>query len=172
MNLLNFSDKKEKINEEILQRLVEVDKHRLYRIAYIYVKNQDDALEIVQEAIYKAFLNIKKLKELDYFNTWITKIIVNSSLDYIKKRNKLIYIEGGKEICWEGIDDKEYIDLYDAVDKLEGIYKTVIILKYFEDLKIKDIARILEVTESNVKNYMHKALKILRVELKEGEYFE
>lgn len=172
MNLTGFSKRSETIDEELLQKLIDVDKHRLYRIAYIYVKNEEDALEIVQEAVYKAFLNIKKLKELQYFNAWITKIIVNSSLDYIKKRNKVIYFGEEEGLLGIGTKDNEYLDLYEAVDKLQGTYKTVIILKYFEDLKIKDIAKILELTESNVKNYMHKALNILRVQLKEGEDFE
>ncbi|MPM31845.1 RNA polymerase sigma factor SigV [bioreactor metagenome] len=172
MNFRGFSKRSETIDEELLQELIDVDKHRLYRIAYIYVKNEEDALEIVQEAVYKAFLSIKKLKEPQYFNTWITKIIVNSSLDYIKKRNKVIYFGEEEELFGVGTKDKEYLDLYDAVDKLQGTYKTVIILKYFEDLKIRDIAKILELSESNVKNYMHKALNMLRVELKEGEDFE
>jgi len=172
MDLLTIKNKVYKVDDEVLQRLIEVDKQRLYRIAYIYVKNEDDALEIVQEAVYKAFLNIKKLKQPEFFNTWITKIIVNASLDYIKKRNRLIYIAEEKKLEKNAIEDMEYIDLYKAVDSLEGLYKTVIILKYFEDLKIKDIAKVLDITESNVKNYIHKALKQLRVDLKEDEYFE
>jgi len=172
MDLLTIKNKAYKVDDEVLQRLIEVDKLRLYRIAYIYVKNEDDALEIVHEAVYKAFLNIKKLKQPEFFNTWITRIIVNASLDYIKKRNRLIYIAEEKELEKNAIEDMEYIDLYKAVDSLEGLYKTVIILKYFEDLKIKDIAKILDITESNVKNYIHKALKQLRVDLKEDEYFE
>lgn len=172
MDLLTIKNKAYKVDDDVLQRLIEVDKQRLYRIAYIYVKNEDDALEIVQEAVYKAFLNIKKLKEPEFFNTWITKIIVNSSLDYIKKRNRLIYIVEEKELEKNAIEDMEYIDLYKAVDNLDGLYKTVIILKYFEDLKIRDIAKVLDITESNVKNYIHKALKQLRVDLKEGEHFE
>ncbi len=172
MGLLTIKNKAYKIDGEVLQRLIEVDKQRLYRIAYIYVKNEDDALEIVQEAVYKAFLNIKKLKQPEFFNTWITRIIVNASLDYIKKRNRLVYIVDEKELEKNATEDMEYIDLYKAVDSLEGLYKTVIILKYFEDLKIKDIAKVLDITESNVKNYIHKALKQLRVDLKEDEYFE
>jgi len=172
MSLLALKNTAKNVNEEVLQRLIEIDKHRLYRIAYIYVKNEDDALEIVQETVYKAFVNIKKLKQPEFFNTWITKIIVNASLDYIKKRNRLIYIEEDRDLDKNATEDIEYIDLYKAVDSLEGLYKTVIILKYFEDLKIKDIAKVLEITESNVKNYIHKALNLLRVELKEGEGIE
>ncbi|MEG0772484.1 sigma-70 family RNA polymerase sigma factor [Clostridium sp.] len=172
MGLLDIREKNDKVDGKLLQNLINVDKQRLYRIAFMYVKDEQDALEIVQEAVYKAFINIKKLKKVEFFNTWITKIIVNSSLDCIKKRNKLTYIEGQEELYKSGTEDIEYIDLYEAVDSLQGLYKTVIILKYFEDLKIKDIARILDISESNVKNYLHKALNRLRIELKEGEYFE
>ena len=172
MNLLAIKNTTINIDKEVLQRLIEIDKHRLYKIAYIYVKNEDDALEIVQVAVYKAFVNIKKLKQVEFFNTWITRILVNASLDYIKKRNRFIYIEEEKMLYKNPTEDIEYIDLYKAVDNLEGMYKTVIILKYFDDLKIRDIAKVLEITESNVKNYIHKALNLLRVELREGEIIE
>lgn len=172
MNLLAIKNTTINIDKEVLQRLIEIDKHRLYKIAYIYVKNEDDALEIVQVAVYKAFVNIKKLKQVEFFNTWITRILVNASLDYIKKRNRFIYIEEEKMLYKNSTEDIEYIDLYKAVDNLEGMYKSVIILKYFDDLKIRDIAKVLEITESNVKNYIHKALNLLRVELREGEIIE
>lgn len=159
---------RDKIDDEGLLKLIEVDKERLYKIAYIYVKNEDDAKEIVQETVYKAFLHIRKLRNVDVFNGWITKILVNSSMDYIRKRNKVTFIEG-ETLNKIGVKDDEYIDLYYAVDSLQGLDKTVIILKYFQDYKIKDIALILEISESKVKNHLHRALKTLRIELEDIE---
>ncbi|HBA04044.1 MAG TPA: RNA polymerase subunit sigma-70 [Clostridium sp.] len=166
MKFLNFREKQ--INDRKLLSLIEVDKDRLYRIAYVYVKNEEDAKEIVQETIYKGFLNIKKLKEVEKFNSWITRILVNTAMTHLKKKNRFVY-EGEDVLKKCSITDEDYIDLYEAVDKLQGLEKTVIILKYFEDYRIIDIAIILDISESRVKNYLHKGLKDLRIELECGE---
>lgn len=166
MGIWSLSRNGEKINDERLLSLIEVDKERLYRIAYTYVKNEDDAKDIVQETVYKAFVNIKKLKDLGAFKGWITRILVNSSMDFIKKRNKHSIVSDEILINYPS-KDKDYVGLYDAIDNLYGLDKTIIILKYFEDYKIKDIAVILKISESKVKNHMHKALKELRVELQD-----
>jgi len=151
--------------------LINEKKEGLYRMAYMHVKNSDDALEIVQEAIYKAYLSFEKLKDLKYFNTWITRIVINCSIDYIRKRKKLVFLEENIS-SWENNTDnkEELIDLYNAVDKLKGNSKTIVILKYFEGLTINNIAEILDYPVSKVKNNLHKALKELRLELKEEDY--
>lgn len=166
MKFLHFREKE--IDDRKLLSLIEVDKDRLYRIAYVYVKNEEDAKEIVQDAIYKGFLNIKKLKQVENFNGWITRILVNTAMTYLKKKNRFVY-EGEEELKKCSITDENYIDLYEAVDKLQGLEKTVIILKYFEDYRIIDIAKILDISESKVKNYLHKGLKSLRIELEDKD---
>ena len=148
--------------------LINDRKEKLYRLAYMYVKNRDDALEIVQESIYKAYLSFEKLKEVKYFNTWLTRIVINCSLDYIRKRKRLTFFEENISMSKSYEEDKDdVIDLYTSVDKLKGNLKTVIILKYFEDLSINSIAEVLECSVSTVKNNLHKALEILRIQLKE-----
>jgi len=159
-----------KIDKVTFMELLQQRKEVLYRIAYMYVKNEDDALDIVNDAVCRAYSSIKKLKEPKYFNTWVTRILINCAVDYVKKGRKLLPFH--EEIINQTIEDScdNYIDLYDAVDSLRGKYKTVIILKYFEDLTISQIAVIMECSESNVKNYLHKALCDLRVELRESEF--
>lgn len=166
MGIWNFKGHHKKINDERLLSLIEVDKERLYRIAYAYVKSEDDAKEIVQEAVYKAFVNIKKLNDVDSFRGWITRILVNSSMDFIKKRKKFTIV-GEEALINFPSKDRDYIELYEAIDNLQDLDKTVIILKYFEDVKIKDIAVILEISESKVKNYLHRGLKALRIDLQD-----
>lgn len=163
-----FRSKEKEIKDHKLLKLIEVDRERLYRIAYVYVKNEDDAREIVQVAVYKAFLNIKKLKDTNVFSAWITRILVNSAMDYLKKKNKYSY-DNEEELYNLSHSDNDYIYLYEAIDKLQGLEKTVIILKYLEDYKIVEIAKILEMPESKVKNYLHKGLKLLRIELIDDE---
>ncbi len=159
------------VNDKLLDELINVDKDRLYRIAYIHVKNEEDALDIVQETIYKAYFNIKKLKEPQYFKTWITRILVNTSLNHIKKFKKLDFLEE-VELEKQGTSEENYMELYDAVDRLEDKYKTIIVLKYFEDMKIKEISEVLDMSESNVKNYLYRGLEKLRIQLGEDDIDE
>lgn len=149
--------------------LIRERKEILYRTAFTYVKNRDDALDIVSETIYKAYISIKKLKEPQFFNTWLIRILINTSLDHIKRSKKILPFKGDIAIN-EPItsrDSVELLDLYYAVDKLDPKYKTIVILKYFQDFTLGQIAEVLECPIGTVKTYLHKALKELRIELKE-----
>lgn len=119
-------------DKEMFTSLIKERKEDLYRIAYMYVKNQQDALDIVSETIYKSYFSINKLKELKYFTTWLTRILINCALDHLKKYNNTVSINQHEEIANRAFETskEEIIDLYDAVDKLKVVYKTVIILKY------------------------------------------
>ncbi|MDQ0859946.1 sigma-70 family RNA polymerase sigma factor [Bacillus sp. V2I10] len=151
------------------QELIELHKDKLYRIAYMYVKNESDTLDIVHETIYKAFISIKKLKSDDYFTTWITRILINCALDYIRKQKKLVFFDGRKETESEDnhfpVEDR--IVLFDAIDQLEQKYKTIIILKYYKDLTLQQIAEVLDCPIGTAKVNLHRALKKLRIHLKE-----
>lgn len=151
--------------------LVEQKKDNLYRIAFMYVKNQQDALDIVHEAVYKAYISVDKLKDSTYFSTWITRIVINCSLNHIRRNKRTLnfqeYFIGSAS---KEENKEEIMDLYEAVDNLEGKYKTVIILKYFEDLTITSIAEIMDCPGNTVKTYLHKALKLLRIQLKEEDF--
>ncbi len=82
------------------------NRQRFYRIAYSYMKNEQDALDIVSEATYKGLVHLKELREADCFKTWMTCIVINTALDSLRKKSKQVtfekmrlYIEGGKAIC-------------------------------------------------------------------------
>jgi RNA polymerase sigma-70 factor (ECF subfamily) len=168
------SHQKDKLCDDDVTELIVARKDVLYKIAFLHLKNEEDSLDAVNEAILKAYKSYKKLKEPKFFNTWITRILINCANDNLNKRNKTIYFEDFhlnirlKDLKSEEKDIDQEMDLYDAVDKLKGICKTVIILKYFEDYTIDNMAEILNCSTSKVKNNLHKALTQLRNELKEG----
>lgn len=150
--------------------IVNCCKEQIYRTAYAYVKDEHIALDIVQETVCKAYTSLKKLKKPKYFNTWIIKIAINISINTYKKRQKIICTEqsellnkaGGKS---EDNDSKLY--LIEAIDTLKDKHKEVVILKYFDDLTIEEIARVLEIPIGTVKTYLNKGLKDLRIYMKE-----
>lgn len=79
-------------DSEAFTSLIKENKKYLYKIAYSYVKNQQMSLDILQESIYKAFVNIKKLKKESVFKTWITKILINECINTIRKNAKVTSI--------------------------------------------------------------------------------
>ena len=77
---------------EFAKRLQE-QKTKYYRIAYSYVKNEHDALDIIGEATYKGLKELHTLKQPEYFDTWMTRIVINAAIDYIRKNTRLVYCE-------------------------------------------------------------------------------
>ncbi|MDZ5254298.1 sigma-70 family RNA polymerase sigma factor [Clostridium sp. LIBA-8841] len=157
-------------NKESFGILIKNNKEYLYKMAFLYVKEEQDALEVIHETVYRAFLNIEKLKKAKFFNTWITRILINVSIDFLKKKGKSEILDKSTPIIKEKseVSTEEKLDLYNAIDLLNDNYKTVIIMMYFNDMKIKDIAKVMEIPENTVKTYLRRAKQALGEVLKEG----
>ncbi|MBU3104623.1 sigma-70 family RNA polymerase sigma factor [Clostridium gasigenes] len=155
-------------DEDSFMVLVNQCKERIYRTAYAYVKDENLALDIVQETVCKAFISISKLKEAKYFNTWIIKIAINISISAYKKNQKVICMEQGELLNKVGVDEdnNEKLYLLQAIDTLPDKHKDIIILKYFDDLTIQEIARVLDMPLGTVKTYLNKGLIALRTYMK------
>jgi len=155
--------------EKQLEEYVIENKEKHYRIAYSYVKNIDDALDIVQESIFKALVSLNTLRNPEFMKTWFYRILVNCSLDCIRKQKKIITLDN--EVLYSHInefnDTYTDIDLYKALDGLPDSYRSIIILRFFEDLKIEEIAEILDVNVNTVKTRLYKSLDILRIKMKD-----
>ena len=139
----------------------------LYKTAFLYVKNEADSLDAVQECVTRGLLGIGKLREAKYFKTWITRILLNC-IWQDKKKAQTVSLDEYKEQKVENYLIEEKIDLYDAIDSLKDEYKTAVITCYFQELKIKDIAQIMEMSEGNVKVCLYRAKKHLRKLLENG----
>lgn len=168
MKLLS-SDKK--IKENKIKDYIVNNQKSFYKIAYSYVKNEDDALDIVHDSICKALSKINSLNDIEVVKPWFYKILINSAIDYIRKNNKYITLNQD-EFETEYISNDVYsdIDLLQALDKLPEEYKTIIILRYFEDMKIEDIAIVLSQNINTVKTKLYKGLRRLRIKINKDDY--
>ena len=149
-------------------------KNYLYKIAYSYTKNENDSLDLIQECSYKAWLNIKKLKNHSSFKVWISRILINIALDEYYKNLKKNNLEIDYTISiYEDakLDIAEKLDLQNAIDLLKPEYKTVIILKYFDDISINNISEIMDLPSNTVKTYLRRAKLCIKNILKE-EYLD
>lgn len=170
LNEIKLIKESMKGNKESFGILIKNNKEYLYKMAFLYVKDEQDALEVIHETVYRAFLNIEKLKKAKFFNTWITRILINVSIDFLKRKGKNQMLDESTPIIKEKceISTEEKLDLYNAIDLLNDNYKTVIIMMYFNDMKIKDISKIMETPENTVKTYLRRAKQALGEILKEG----
>lgn len=159
-----FPGKKEKANRDLVERIILEKYNQYYRLAYGYVHNEADACDIVQNGAYKAIRSSHTLKQPEYAQTWVYRIMLNECFRYAEtprcRSFEQLQEENGTET---GITDSyENIDLHRALDTLPAGDRAVIILKYFEDKKLEEIADILDENVNTVKSRLYRSLKKLR----------
>lgn len=155
--------------KKIIEDYIIHNKDKLYRIAYTYVRNRDDALDIVQESVLKAYKKAYSIKNTDSINTWYCKILTNTALDYIRKNKKVIPSDN-LIIENEGVCDKyEDTDLKRALESLNSDLRIIVVLRFFEDMKLKEISEVTGENLNTVKTKLYKALKILKLNIMEVE---
>ncbi len=157
---------KNNLEQQIADYVIQY-KENHYRLAYSYVKNADDALDIVQESIYKALASMDSLKNPSHIKSWFYRIVVNTSLDFLRKQKRIGVVDEETLARLEGgtVDHYENLDLQKALDALPVNDRSVVILRYFEDLKLEEIAAILNENINTVKTRLYKSLKKLRVQM-------
>lgn len=167
---LKLVEKAAKGNREAFGELIIMHQEYLYKLAYMYTKNEQDALDAVQECAMRAMISMDKLREPRYFKTWITRILINSIYrDGKKHRNDILLEDYTAAAPEEEISFEEKADLYDAIDLLPPNYKTVVILQYFQGMKIKDIAEVMAIPVGSVKAYLYRAREMLRRQLEDED---
>ena len=152
-------------DRQAFEKLMDIYFDRLCREAYIRCKYEEDVKEIVQETIYKAYRNIRSLKEPQYFKTWLSRILINVANDYLRNKGMVdLELDETSYVKEVVIEDKIEIkiDLYNAIDELEDKYKDAVILRYIDDLKIEDISKILDRPVNTIKTHLRKALKDMK----------
>lgn len=149
--------------EEIVEKTFIMNYSKYYRLAYSYVHNEADAVDIVQEAAYRAILKSGALKSPSFADTWICRIVINEAYSLLRKKRTEALEAEGNEMIQE--DRYENIDLKNAIENLDLEDKTVIILRYYEDKKLEEIAEIMEINLSTVKSRLYRVLDKLRLVL-------
>lgn len=135
----------------------------LYSIAYSYLRSEEDALEILQEATYRAWVKRASLKEADRFAPWLTRILINCCKDELKRRKRLAFpapVQAGSGLLEMTSDRK--LDMEQALEGVKPKYRQVLVLKYYRDMTLTEIAEVLGKPEGTVKTWLNKGLKQLR----------
>lgn len=158
-------------HEEVFVQFIRENKERFYLLAYSYTKNEQDALDVVQDSIQKAMIALDNIEKVDYMKSWFYKIVVRTAIDFLRKHKRLQVMndETLHHLTPVQVDRYENVDLEHALAKLPQMYREIIILHYFEDQKIADVAKILGINLSTTKSRLYKALKILKIQMQDTE---
>jgi len=147
----------------------------LYRMAYVYVKNQEEALDVIQEVAYKSFKSINTLKNPEYVKTWLIKITINCAINAINKKKKVVPFKAQYEE-YIGSETNENIPLslsiQDVMEYLQEDEKSVILLRFYHNYTFKEISQALEIPLGTAKSILYRALNKLRERMEEVDFYE
>ena len=157
------------IQEKQLTDYLTADQARFYRLAYSYLKDREEALDAVQTAVCRALERQRSLRDPEAIRTWFYHILVNVCMDRLRQRKRVTLVPP------EALDAGSYEDplpadgtLAQRVDALPPEVATIIRLRFYEDLSLKEISLVTGCNLNTVKTRLYTGLKKLRVSL-EGE---
>lgn len=150
---------------KIFENLIRNRESKLYKIAFSYVKNKDDAMDCLQETLLKGINSFDKLKNEEYFDTWIIRILINTCKDFLKSKKSELNYDDQIETSQISKELDETIDLINSIESLSDSEKEVIYLKYFKEYKYNEISNIINIKEGTIKSRINRALAKLRLKL-------
>lgn len=152
---LDLVYKAKKGNGKAFTKLIEENIKSIYRVAKGILSSEDDIEDAIQNTILKAYSNIKTLRKEELFKIWLIKILINECNKIYNFNKKCISLD---KVIEEQYNDKyENLDLKIAVDSLPEELRLVIVLFYFEDLKISEVSEIIGIPEGTVKSRLSRA---------------
>lgn len=145
------------------------NQNQFYRLAYSYVNDKDSALDVVQNAICNALEKCGSIRNADAIRTWFYRIIVNEALQYIRQNKKEMVCDPQemKEPVYEEPAFSEEKEVYQKVQGLPEKLRTIIVLRFYEELSLKEIAEVTGENLSTVKSRLYKGLAELERSVKE-----
>ncbi len=149
------------MKKEQLGELIIASEETMYRVAKSLLYNDADCADAIQEAIVKAFSKLHTLKEDTYAKTWLIKIVMNECYAIMRKEKRIISLDD-YQMEDKAAEQEVYSELYEAIFKLPEPVKLCVTFYYLEGYSVKEVAQILDITESAVKNRLLKAQAVLK----------
>ena len=156
-------------DKEAFLRLMEPLEPRLFQTALGIVGVRQDAEDVWQNTVLQAWRNIQQLRE-PYFKTWVTRILINEARQVLRKGARLPKpCESLPEIPVEAVDVSSKLMVHALLQKLPAEQREVIILRFWLDLSLEDIADSVQIPLSTAKTRLYQGLASLKHRMKEGD---
>lgn len=136
-------------------QLMEDNRQNMYKVAICYVNNPEDAADVIQDTILTAFEKLRDLKEPAYFQTWLTRILINKCKDFLDERSWEVAFDEMPETSYDDstLNHLIYEELLQAVDEQ---YRDILVLHYVEGFQSKEIARVLGMKDATVRTRLRR----------------
>ena len=162
-------------HEDAFSALVEKYRRMMFNLAYGFTRNREAADDLAQEVFLKAYLSLPRFQSKSSFGTWLYRIAVNTSKDYLRKEGKVQKVpfdespadmmlhedEMARQEEYE-IQEERKILLHQALQTLPDKYKVILTLRDIQGFPYGEIAEILEISAGTVDSRLHRARKLLR----------
>ncbi|WP_312475254.1 sigma-70 family RNA polymerase sigma factor [Neobacillus sp.] len=167
-----------KTNEELLRNLIGDYSEEIKRLAYSYLKDWTTSDDITQEVFIKCYQKMDTFRGESSYKTWLYKIAINLCKDYLRSKwyrhilpsdfYKVRFKSNTLSPEEQFISKSEDIELSQMVLSLQAKYREIIILYYYEDLKINEIVQLTGINSETIKTRLRRAKKILEKNMKRG----
>ncbi|MBO5424191.1 MAG: sigma-70 family RNA polymerase sigma factor [Lachnospiraceae bacterium] len=154
--------KKEELGELIIR-----NENSLYHIAKSLLYSDEDCKDAIQETIVKAFTKLHTLKKDEFAKSWLVRILINECYTIMRYEKKMVSINEMQDDL-EIEESGDYSDLYEAIMHLKEEQRLCIVMYYIEGYSIKEIANMLDTTESAVKKRLVRARSKMKLDLDGG----
>ena len=152
------------MDEKTFAARLEPLRPRLYKTAVLYLDSESLAIDAVDEAVYKGLRSCRSLRQPEYFETWLTRILINVCHDQLRRQKRFVPLEDAATLT---ADDFDSLPLKEAIRRLPKPLRDVVILRYFTDCTLAETAEILGIPPGTAATRQRKALQLLRLELSE-----
>lgn len=152
------------MNYEEFAKHIENIRQKLYKTALLYLGSEALALDAVDEAVYKALCSYKRLRQPEYFDTWITRILINECYNELRRQKHFCTFDEFAEVAAEEFDS---LPLKEAIRRLPRELREVVILRYFAGYTLSETAETLQIPQGTAATRQRKALRLLKLELSE-----
>ena len=156
MNLIEEAKNK---NSDAFDQLMKTQLQKMYRIAISMLQNEEDAADAIQETVLRCWQKIGQLKNDEYFQTWLIRILINQCKDILRDRKKLVFIEEIPEIAHEDIYFSN--EWKEVLCRLNEKNRIVMELYYVDGFSTKEIAEMLHISDMSVRSRMTRGRKQL-----------
>jgi RNA polymerase sigma-70 factor, ECF subfamily len=162
--------------------IVNLYQHKLYQVCYRMLGNKQEAEDIAQEAFIRAYINLHSYDQKRKFSTWLYRIATNLCIDRIRKKKPDYYLDAevagtdgldmysqiaaDEQLPEEAVEQMELQDrIQYEISRLPDKYRSVIVLKYIEEMSLQEISEILDMPLGTVKTRIHRGREALRKQL-------
>ncbi|MEK4191306.1 sigma-70 family RNA polymerase sigma factor [Paenibacillus sp. FSL L8-0494] len=156
--------KAQKGDHEAFTRLFRQLESQLYRLAKTILLKDEDCADALQETTLKVYKGLANLKQPKFFKTWVIRILINECNQLLRMRERTIAVAEIPEepvVSYVHFEDSGNVDLQSFINQLDESLRLAIVLFYYDDLSIKQIADVLDISEGAVRARLHRARRLL-----------